>query len=70
MMGRLRFPCRDGIAEAVLDEEGRWHCPEVPALVRVLDTLYSPRRDGVYGDPRLARNHLVAAASWLHGTVE
>ena len=70
MIGRLRFPCRSGTAEAMLDEEGRWHCPEVPTLVRVLDTLYSPRRDGSAGDKAVARHHLNAAASWLRGTVD
>lgn len=69
MIGRLRFPCRQGTAEAVMDENGQWHCPEVPELVRVLDALYSPRSDGPPTDRRAARHHLTAAASWLHGTV-
>ncbi len=70
MIGRLRFPYRQSTAEAVLDEEGRWQCPEVPSLVRVLDTLYSPRRDGSTADDKRASRHLHAAARWLKGTVE
>jgi hypothetical protein len=71
MIGRLRFPYRQRTAEAVLEEDGRWQCPEIPSLVRVLDTLYSPRRDGPSGaDQRARRHHLHAAARWLKGTVE
>lgn len=69
MIGRLRFPCRSGTAEAVMDEDGRWHCPDVPELVRVLDALYSPMRDEPSQGRTRARHHLNAAASWLHGTV-
>lgn len=70
MIGRLRFPYRQSTAEAVLQEDGRWQCPEVPSLVRVLDTLYSPRRDGSHGDRQTSTRHLHAAAQWLKGTVE
>ncbi len=69
MIGRLSFPYRERTAEAVLDEDGRWHCPEVPSLVRVLDTLYSPGRDGLAHDGPRARWHLHAAARWLKATV-
>ncbi len=70
MIGRLRFPFRERTASAVLHEDGRWQCPEVPSLVRVLDTLYSPRRDGLLADDHHARRHLYEAARWLKGTVE
>jgi len=70
MIGRLRFPYRQRTAEAVLHEDGRWQCAEVPSLVRVLDTLYSPRRDGGHADGQRAHLHLHAAARWLKGTVE
>ncbi len=66
MIGRLRFPYRQRTAEAVLLDDGRWECPEVPALVRVLDTLYSPARDR----SKRPRHHLQLAARWLKGTVE
>ncbi len=69
-IGRLQFPFRERTASAVLREDGRWECPEVPSLVRVLDTLYSPRRDGFPADSQRARRHLHAAARWLKGTVE
>lgn len=70
MIGRLRFPYRQSTAEAVLHEDGRWQCPEIPSLVRVLDTLYSPDRDGHHADPHRAAHHLHDAARWLKGTVE
>ena len=71
MIGRLRFPYRQRTAEAVLLEDGRWQCPEVPSLVRVLDTLYSPRRDASCPlDGHRAERHLHDAARWLKGTVE
>ncbi len=66
MIGRLRFPYQQRTAEAVLLDDGRWECPEVPSLVRVLDTLYSPRRDG----SKRPNRHLHLAARWLKGTVE
>jgi hypothetical protein len=70
MIGRLRFPYRQRTAEAVLDEDGHWQCAEIPSLVRVLDTLYSPRRDGTQADSQRAARHLHDAARWLKGTVE
>ena len=70
MIGRLRFPYRQSIAEAVLDEDGRWQCTEIPSLVRVLDALYSPRREGSPSDARPASRHLHDAARWLKATVE
>ncbi len=70
MIGRLRFPYQQHTAEAVLLDDGRWECPEVPALVRVLETLYSPRRDGQTFGPHKASRSLHAAARWLKGTVE
>ncbi len=70
MIGRLRFPYQHRTAEAVLLEDGCWECPEVPALVRVLDTLYSPTRDDPSADGSPGRRHLLAAARWLKGTVE
>jgi hypothetical protein len=66
MIGRLRFPYQQRTAEAVLLDNGRWECPEVPSLVRVLDTLYSPRRDST----KRPNRHLQLAARWLKGTVE
>ncbi len=70
MIGRLQFPFRERTATAVLEEDGRWRCPEVPAVVRVLDILYSPARDGQPDVGPPARHHLDAAARWLRGTVE
>jgi hypothetical protein len=43
-------------AEAILDSEGRWQCPRLPVLDRVLNTLHAPRRgEGPFGQAELAR---------------
>ena len=70
MMGTVRFSTHRGeSAEAYLDESGRWHCPRVPVLVRVLDALYDPRRaESEFDEPERAQ--LLAAARWLKGSVE
>ncbi len=70
MIARLHFPYRQRLAEAVLQEDGRWCCPEVPSLVRVLDALYSPGPEGSPSDRPRAIGHVQAAARWLKGTVE
>ncbi len=70
MVGRLRFPFRQRTATASLNEDGRWQCAEIPSLVRVLDALFSPRRDGIAADGKPSRRHLQAAARWLKATVE
>jgi hypothetical protein len=68
MIGEVRFTIRGGEpAQAILDETGRWHCPRVPSLVRVLDALYDPRR-GDHGDGPFGHAELEAVAAWLKGT--
>ncbi len=32
-------------AEAILDLEGKWRCPKLPVLDRVLNALHEPKRD-------------------------
>ena len=69
MIGKVEFPTpRGDSAEAILDEAGRWSCPRLPVIVRVLDTLYTPRHEGA--DLRVrGPEQLRAAARWLKGTV-
>ncbi len=56
-------------AEAILDHQGRWCCPKLPVLDRVLNILYEPRRVGqesaAFGHEALGR-----VVEWLKGTVE
>jgi hypothetical protein len=69
MIGTVDFATHRGEpAEARLDDAGRWHCEQMPVLVRVLDALYDPKRGGVNPDSR-EREELHAAARWLKGTV-
>ncbi|WP_145275026.1 hypothetical protein [Tautonia plasticadhaerens] len=55
-------------AEAILAGEGRWCCPGLPVLDRVLNALHGPSHDrgGVepFGHAELAR-----VAAWLKGEV-
>ena len=46
MIGMIRFDLRGGLAEAVLGYDGCWSCAAVTCLIRPLDILYSPSRDG------------------------
>lgn len=56
-------------AEAILDRHGRWRCPKLPVLDRVLNILYEPRRVGQGGAPS-GHEALGRVAAWLKGTVE
>ena len=64
--GRVVFPGRRGErAEAILDADGVWSCPDLPILDRVLNALYANRGESDWGRAELAR-----AAAWLKGAVE
>jgi hypothetical protein len=68
MLGLVLFTTHRGeLVEAILDLQGRWHCPRLPVLERPLNTLYDPRRVGPapFGVETLER-----AATWLKGTVQ
>lgn len=65
MIGMIRFHLRGGLAEAVLGDDGCWSCATVPCLVRPLNILYSPNRDG----RPAGRPHLEEAAHWLKGVI-
>ena len=55
-------------AEAILDGEGRWRCPELPVLDRVLNLLYVPRREAEGVSP-FGHDQLGRVAAWLKGEV-
>jgi hypothetical protein len=53
-------------AEAILDIEGVWRCPESPVLDRVLNALHAPRRDAG-DDVPFGLAELMRVAAWLKG---
>jgi hypothetical protein len=54
-------------AEAILDAEGRWHCPTLPVLDRVLNALHEPQRSSG-DDMPFGHAELIRVAAWLKGT--
>ena len=56
-------------AEAILDVEGRWRCPRLPVLDRVLNILFDPTREGM-GVAPFGHDALRRVADWLKGVVE
>jgi hypothetical protein len=56
-------------AEAILDGEGKWHCPKLPVLDRVLNILHEPREDAA-GDMPFGHAELIRVAAWLKGRVK
>jgi hypothetical protein len=69
IIGTIVFPTpRGGSAEAILDLEGKWRCPSLPVLDRVLNILYEPGRlPG--GDLPYGHAELIRVARWLKGRV-
>jgi len=66
-IGVVDFPTHRGEpAEAILDGEGRWHCPQLPVLDRVLNILFDPRGRGEDGAP-FGVEELRRVAAWLRG---
>jgi hypothetical protein len=70
IVGRVLFRThRDEPAEAILDEDGLWCCPQLPVLDRVLNILHSPKRTegqaGAFGHAELER-----VAAWFQGTAK
>ncbi len=61
----VAFPNHRGEqVEAFLDDAGRWDCPKLPVLNRVLNALYPPKA-GSEGRQAALR----AVAAWLKGNV-
>lgn len=68
-IGVVRFQTHRGEpAEASLDHQGHWHCPQLPVLDRVLNLLHSPHRQPRSEAP-FGSAELQAVAAWLKGTV-
>ena len=55
-------------AEAILDVEGKWRCPMLPVLDRVLNALHEPNRDSG-SDMPFGHAELIRVAAWLKGVV-
>jgi hypothetical protein len=55
-------------AEAILDVEGRWRCPKLPVLDRVLNVLYEPKRVAGGALP-FGHAELIRVAAWFKGVV-
>jgi hypothetical protein len=55
-------------AEAILDAAGKWRCPELPVLDRVLNALHEPKRDARRDMP-FGYAELIRVAAWLKGEV-
>jgi hypothetical protein len=55
-------------AEAVLDHRGRWRCPALPVLDRVLNALYEPGREPAGAQP-FGLAEMLRVAAWLKGEV-
>ena len=53
-------------AEAILDGEGKWRCPKLPVLDRVLNALHEPRRDAE-SDMPFGHAELIRVAAWFKG---
>ena len=70
MIGLVRFRTHRGEpAEAILDQGGRWRCPRLPVLDRVLNILYAPGDRPTNGTP-FGHAELHRVAAWLKGTAE
>ena len=69
VIGVVVFPTHRGErAEAILDGEGRWRCPKLPVLDRVLNILFEPKRVG-QGGKAFGKEALERVAEWLKGRV-
>lgn len=70
VVGVVVFRTHKGVrAEAILDGEGRWRCPELPVLDRVLNILYEPGRVP-RGDLPFGYAELIRVAEWLRGVAK
>jgi hypothetical protein len=69
MIGKVVFPYKSDVVDAVLGDDGSWRCDAIPCLARPLNLLYGP---GVF-DESLEKDRsmccLESAARWLHGEV-
>jgi hypothetical protein len=70
MIGKVVFPFRSGVAEAVMDDDGCWRCDAAPCLARPLNCLHSTLWYGETVDQSKTMRCLESAARWLHGVVD
>ncbi|WP_169977785.1 hypothetical protein [Tautonia rosea] len=69
ILGKVVFQTHRGEpAEAILDHQGRWCCPQLPVLDRVLNILYEPGRVPG-GNLPFGYAELIRVAAWLKGHV-
>ena len=69
ILGVVIFTTHRGeLAEAILDGEGRWRCPRLPVLDRVLNILFEPGREARGGIP-FGHAELDRVAAWIKGRV-
>lgn len=65
LIGTVIFPVPGNRrAEAILDGQGRWHCPRLPSFARVLNALHEPKRGG---DLPFGHAELIRVAAWVKG---
>lgn len=69
ILGVVIFTTHRGeLAEAILDGEGRWSCPRLPVLDRVLNILFEPGKEAGGGIP-FGHAELDRVAAWIKGRV-
>jgi hypothetical protein len=69
MIGKVVFPYKSSIAEAILNKDGFWECEAIPCLERPLNVLHGPAFYGTSFDLTRCHECLASAARWLHGEV-
>jgi hypothetical protein len=69
MIGKVVFPYKSSVAEAILNSDGLWECDAIPCLVRPLNILHGPAWYGFRFDRSRYLACLASAARWLHGEV-
>jgi hypothetical protein len=69
MIGKVVFPYKSRIVEAIMNNDGCWECDVIPCLVRPLNILHSPAWNGAPFDLARCLECLETAAHWLHGEV-
>src|SRR5262249_25605206 len=70
MIGKVVFPYRSAMVEAVMDDDGSWRGDVIPCLVRPLNCLHGARWAERPLDRDRCRRCLESAALWLHGQVQ
>jgi hypothetical protein len=69
MIGKVVFQYKSKAVEAVMDDDGFWHCDAIPCLARPLNILYSASFYRAPADASRSLHDLRSAAVWLRGEV-